>query len=469
VCYDLWYAIVLLKPGNGMTSLKGRTKYVDAGGVYIAYQVIGSGPHDLIIIPGFISHLEHMWEEPGIVRFFERLASFSRVIVFDKRGTGLSDRGSKAPTLEERMEDVKAVMGAVHSKRAALFGASEGGPMSILFAATYPEQTTALIIYGSYAKGAWAEDYPWMLTADQYEKWIKRIPRTWGDPESFRYWAPSAADDALSSEWWGKLQRLGASPGAVIDLIRLYSEIDVRPVLGCVQVPTLVLHRRDDRTIRVGAGRYLGQHIPKAKYVELEGVDHLWWVKDNGEITAEIEDFLTGARPPMLIERTLSTVVFTDIVDSTGQAQAAGDEAWLKSMDRHDQLMRQEITNFQGREIRSTGDGFLITFDGPSRAILFAEKIRRTLAEMGLAIRAGIHTGEVELSGHDLGGIGVHIAARVLDQAKGSTILVSSTVKDLVVGSGIEFEDRGSYQLKGVSGGWRLYEVVATPPAYSRR
>lgn len=443
--------------------MKVKTKYANSEGLYIAYQVLGSGPHDMVLVPGFISHLEVMWDEPGVVRFLERLASFSRVIVFDKRGTGLSDRGAKAPTLEERMEDVLAVMEAERMKKAALFGVSEGGPMSVLFAATYPERTTALILYGTYAKGSWAEDYPWMLTREQYEKWLATVPQTWGDPESLRYWAPTVADDQPFADWWGKLQRHGASPGAVIDLIRLYSEIDVRPVLGSIQVPTLVLHRKGDRTIRVGAGRYLGQHIPNAKYVELEGVDHFWWVKENGSITSEIEDFLTGERPAVSLDRTLATVLFTDIVDSTARALALGDEAWRELLSRHDRITRQEIANYRGREIKHTGDGFLATFDGPSRAILCAAKIRQEVAEMGLEIRAGIHTGEVELSGYDLGGIGVHIASRVVEQAPGATILVSSTVKDLVVGSGIAFEEAGTFDLKGVSGQWRLYRVAATP------
>lgn len=443
--------------------MKPKIKYANSAGTYIAYQVIGSGPTDLIIVPGFISHLEHMWEEPGLVRFLERLASFSRVIVFDKRGTGLSDRSSKPPTLEERMQDVLAVLEAERSKQAAIFGVSEGGPMSILFTATYPERTKALILFGSYAKGSWSEDHPWMLTRDRYEKWAQDIPRTWGDPNQIQFWAPSMANDELLSEWWGKLQRLGASPGAAMELIRLYPDIDVRPILESIQIPTLVLHRRGDQTIRVGAGRYLGEHIPNAKYVELEGIDHLWWVKEDGEITAEIEDFLTGERPPVGIDRTLSTVLFTDIIDSTAKALAMGDVEWRKQMDRHTQIVRREIADYHGREINSTGDGFLITFDGPSRAILCAQEISREMAEMGLEIRAGIHTGEVELRGYELGGIGVNIASRVMEQARGSTIYVSGTVKDLVVGSGIHFEDRGSHTLKGVSGAWQLYEVTQRP------
>jgi class 3 adenylate cyclase/pimeloyl-ACP methyl ester carboxylesterase len=439
-----------------------KTKYAHADGLYIAYQVFGNGPHDLILVPGFISHLELVWEEPGVARFLERLASFSRVIMFDKRGTGLSDRGGSPPTLEERMDDVLAVMEAARSERAALFGVSEGGPMSVLFAATFPERTRALIIYGSYAKGSWSEEHPWMLKIEQYERWISRIPETWGDPQALQYWAPSVAHDEFLSNWWGKMQRMGASPGGVCDLIRLYSEIDVRPILSSVQVPTLVMHRRGDRTIRVGAGRYLAENIPNAKYVELPGVDHLWWIKEEGRISGEIEEFLMGERPSLSLERTLATVLFTDIVNSTGQALRQGDEQWLQLMDQHNRIVRQEIHNFRGREIRSTGDGFLVTFDGPSRAVYCAAKIREGMARLGLEIRAGIHTGEVELKGHELGGIGVHIAARVLDYAEASQIVVSSTVRDLMVGSGVKFEDVGKHALRGIEGEWRLFEVAET-------
>jgi len=442
--------------------MKPKTEYVYSNGLHIAYQVYGSGPRDLIIVPGFISNLELIWEDPELARFLERLASFNRVIMFDKRGTGLSDRGGKPPTLEERIDDLLAVMEATRSKEAALLGVSEGGPMSILFAATFPERTTALILYGTYAKGRWSEDHPWMLKREQYERWISRIPETWGKPELLKYWAPSVAHDEHRAAWWGKMQRMGASPGAVIDLIRLYAEIDVRPLLGSVRVPTLVLHRTGDQTIRVGAGRYLAQNIPDAKYVELPGVDHLWWIKDDGLITAEIEEFLLGRRPPLRLERTLATVLFTDIVNSTGLALQFGDERWQSLMDQHKRIVRQEIENYRGREIRSTGDGFLMTFDGPSRAVYCAAKIARSVKELGFEIRAGIHTGEVELKGNDLDGIGVHIASRVADKALASTIIVSSTVRDLMVGSDVVFEEFGTHSLKGVDGEWRLYRVSHT-------
>jgi len=441
-------------------SMHPQTKYVNNDGVYIAYQVFGGGPLDLIFVPGFISHLELAWEEPGLVRFLERLASFSRVIMFDKRGTGLSDRGMRVPTLEERMDDVLAVMEAVRSKEAALLGVSEGGPMSILFAATFPERTRALILYGSFARGSWSRDYPWMLTKEQSQKWIDLIPKTWGSPESLKNWAPSIAHDEHLRTWWGKMQRMSASPGAAIDLIRLYGEIDVRPILGSIQVPTLVIHRTGDPAVRVGAGRHLAEHIPDAKYVELPGVDHFWWVKEDGLITSEMEEFLVGHRTPEILERTLATVLFTDIVNSTGRALDLGDERWQRLLDQHNRIIRQEINNYRGREIRSTGDGFLITFDGPSRAVSFAVKIMEAMEEIGLDIRVGIHTGEVSQKGHEIEGIGVHIAARVIDQAPANTILASSTVRDLMVGSKIVFEDFGEHALKGVDGRWRLYTVA---------
>lgn len=441
--------------------MRPRTAYARQGNVHIAYQVFGEGAADLVIVPGFISHLEHMWDEPSLARFLERLGSFCRVIAFDKRGTGLSDRPGKPPTLEERMEDVHAVMDAVRSERAALFGISEGGPMSVLFAATYPERTSALILYGTWAKGLRSEDYPWNLSREQYERWITTIPESWGDPGTIRYWAPTAIDDVYLREWWGKMQRLGASPGAVIELIRLYQQIDVRPILSSIQVPTLVLHRRGDRAIKVEAGRHLAEHIPGARFVELEGVDHLWWVHENGAITAEIEEFLTGVRPPVTFERTLATVLFTDIVGSTARAIELGDGPWRELLERHDQLIRRAIARYQGREIKSTGDGFLILFEGPSRAIRCAQEIREAVKPLGIEIRAGIHTGEVERMGNELGGVAVHLASRVTDHAGADAIFVTGTVKDLVVGSGIEFEDRGPHVLKGLEGEWRLYSVRA--------
>lgn len=446
-----------------MSVLKPVTQYAQSGDQYIAYQVFGRGHLDLVIVPGFVSHLEHQWEEPGLARFLERLATFSRVITFDKRGTGMSDRGSRAPTLEERMADMLAVMKAVNSKQAALFGISEGGPMSILFAATYPEKTSALIIYGSWAKGSRSEDYPWTLPKEQFERWIDTIPRNWGDPDSLAAWAPSAAYDEVRRQWWGKLLRLGASPGAAINLIRTFCEMDVRPVLPSIQVPTLVLHRRDDRTIRVGNGRYIASHIPGARYVELEGVDHLWWINEEGTISSEIEEFLTGVRPVANLDRTLATVLFTDIVNSTARALELGDYHWRALLERHNQLVRQEIRVYRGREVRHTGDGFFITFQGPSQAIRCAQAVKDAIKELDIEIRAGIHTGEVELIEGEIGGVAIHLAARIVDMAGPDEILASGTVKDLVVGSGIEFLDRGQHQLKGIPGQWHLYQALTTP------
>jgi class 3 adenylate cyclase/pimeloyl-ACP methyl ester carboxylesterase len=444
-------------------SLRPATQYTRSDDHYIAYQVFGRGRIDLVIVPGFISHLEHQWEDPELARFLERLATFSRVIIFDKRGTGMSDRDSFALTLEERMADMLAVMEAVNSKQAALFGISEGGPMSILFAATYPEKTSALIIYGSWAKGARSEDYPWTLRKEQFERWINNITQDWGDPDSLVYWAPSAAHDEVRKQWWGKLLRLGASPGAAINLIRTFYEMDVRSVLPSIQVPTLVLHRRDDQTVRVGNGRYLADHIPEARYVELEGIDHLWWINEEGTISSEIEEFLTGVRPVANLDRTLATVLFTDIVNSTAKALELGDYRWRTLLERHNQLVRQEIKQYRGREVRHTGDGFFVTFQGPSQAIHCAQAIKEAMKELDIEIRAGIHTGEVELIEGEIGGVAIHLAARIVDMAGPNEILSSGTVKDLVVGSGIEFSDCGQHQLKGIPGQWHLYRVLATP------
>jgi class 3 adenylate cyclase/pimeloyl-ACP methyl ester carboxylesterase len=438
------------------------TQYAELDSHFIAYQVFGQGQIDLLIVPGFISHLEHHWDDPDLARFLEKLADFSRVIMFDKLGTGMSDRDTFNRTADQRMDEVRAVMKAAGSERAALLGISEGGPVSMLFAATYPEKTSALVLYGVFAKGAWAEDYPYVLSREQYGRWMAAIPDTWGDPESIANWAPSAVNDEVRKQWWGKLMRLGASPRAVIELVRTFSEIDVRPVLPSIQTPTLILHRKDDRVVRQGSAEYIATRIPGARCVEMEGADHLWFVGDQGLIEAEIEEFLTGVRPAVRGERTLATVLFTDIVGSTALALEMGDRRWRTFLEQHNQLVRRELNKYRGREVRHTGDGFFITFDGPSRALFCAQAIRQAVRELGVEIRAGIHTGEVEWIEGEIGGVAIHLAARVVDQAGAGEILVSGTVKDLVVGSGVRFEDRGQYELRGVPGEWRLYEALFT-------
>jgi class 3 adenylate cyclase len=435
------------------------TMYARSGDLSIAYQTLGDGPFDLLIVPGFVSHLEQAWEDPSYARFLRHLASFSRLIMLDKRGTGLSDRVTGMPTLEERMDDVRAVMDAVGSKRAALFGISEGGPMSVLFAATYPERTAALVLYGSIARLAWAPDHPWGAKLEGFEPWLESCRQEWGGPWGIDVWAPSAAHDEHFRRWWAKYLRLSASPSAVITIFRMNMGIDIRAILSSVHVPTLVLHRSGDRTLPVDHGRYLAEHIPGAKLVELKGDDHLWWVGDSQAIVNEIREFLTGERPETEPDRVLATVLFTDIVDSTRHALQMGDRRWRDLLDIHAAVAQREIGHFRGRTIKSTGDGYLATFDGPGRAIRCAFAVGEQMRQLGLAMRAGLHTGEVELIGDDVGGIAVHIAARVLEKAVADEVWVSGTVKDLAVGSGLRFDDRGLCELKGIPEQWRLFAV----------
>jgi class 3 adenylate cyclase len=440
--------------------MQPETKYARSGDVSIAYQVIGTGPLDLLIVPGFISHLEQAWEDPAYSRFLQRLASFSRLILFDKRGTGLSDRIAGIPTLEQRMDDVRAVMDVTGSERAALFGISEGGPMSILFSATYPERTSALILYGSIARGAWAPDYPWGTRFDdKWENWLEGWQKGWGGPYALELWAPSVAHDAQFRQWWAKYLRLGASPSAVIGVFRMNAAIDVREILPALHVPTLVLHRSGDRPINVEQGRFLAENIPGARFVELDGNDHLWWVGDSESIVNEIEEFLTGERQTTEPDRVLATVLFTDIVDSTMRAAEMGDRRWRDLLDRHNVVVQAEISRFKGHVVKSTGDGFLATFDGPARAIHCAFAVHEQLERLSIEIRSGLHTGEVELMGGDVGGIAVHIAAKVLEKASAHEVWASRTVKDLVAGSRFKFSERGTYSFKGIAGDWPLFAV----------
>ena len=435
-----------------------ETKYARSGDANIAYQVIGTGSLDIVLAPGSVTHLEVMWEELTWVRFIERLASFSRLMIFDKRGTGLSDRVTEVATLEERMDDLRAVMDAVGSERAAVIGASEGGPMSALFAATYPERTTALVLYGTFAY----DSEP--FTPEQFQEYIERIRREWGSEASARQslprYAPSVAEDERFIRWWARLSRLGVSPGSRIALSRMNEEIDIRHILSSIRVPTLVLHRMGDRLISLQDGRYMAEHIPGAKFVELPGQDHILWVGDVDSLLDEIEEFLTGVRRGPEPDRVLATVLFTDIVGSTEKAAELGDRRWRELLDSHHALVRKELARFRGREIDTAGDGFFATFDGPARAIRCAYTISDNVRQLGIQVRAGLHTGECELMGDKVGGIAVHIGARVLSKAGPSEVLVSSTVKDLVAGSGIQFEERGVHALKGVPGEWRLYAMA---------
>jgi pimeloyl-ACP methyl ester carboxylesterase len=435
------------------------TRYAQSGDVNIAYQVLGQGPRDLVFVPGWVSNIEVYWEEPTLARFLTRLASFSRLILFDKRGTGLSDRVADMPSLEVRMDDVRAVMDAARSEQAALLGTSEGGPMCALFSATHPSRASALIMHGSYSRRTKALDYPWGPSDPEYRAWIEQMQREWGGPFGLSARAPSMAGDQRFSQWWARMLRMSASPAAVTALMTMNGEIDIRHILPAIRVPTLLLHSTRDAVIDVGASRYVAERIPGARLVELAGRDHLAWLEDADAILGEIEEFLTGVRGSAEPDRVLATVLFTDIVGATEKAAGLGDRRWRDLLDTHHRVVRRELARFRGREISTAGDGFLATFDGPARAVRCARAISDGVQSLGLDIRAGLHTGECEVMGEDIGGIVVHIGARIAALATPGEVLVSSTVKDLVAGSGLSFRDHGSSSLKGVSGEWRLYSA----------
>jgi class 3 adenylate cyclase len=449
-----------------------ETRYARSGDVNIAYQVVGHGPLDLVLVFGWISNVELAWEEPHLRRFLERLASFSRLILFDKRGTGLSDRVSSndLPTLEQRMDDVRAVMDAAGSERAALMGMSEGGPMCILFAATYPERTAALVTCGTYAKRRWSEDYPWAPTDEERQVFYHAIEHRWGEELGLDSLAPSRVNDPALKRWLEAYMRRSASPSAALALARMNTEVDVRDVLASVRVPALIMHRDGDRDARIEEGRYIAARIPGARFVELHGMDHLPWIGDQDAVLDEIEEFLTGVRPIPQPDRVLATVLFSDIVGSTEMAAALGDERWRELLARHHALVRAELARFRGREIDTAGDGFLASFDGPARAVRCGSALTSAVRELGMEVRIGVHTGECEVMEGKLTGLAVHIGARVAAMAAPGTVLVSSTVRDLVAGSGIEFDDRGLHRLKGIEGEWRLFAFVnAARPVEPRR
>lgn len=438
----------------------GETRYAKSGDVHIAYQVVGSGALDLVVVPGWVSHLETAWEQPALARFLERLASFSRLILIDRRGTGLSDRVAEVPSLEDRMDDVRAVMDAAGSEKAALFGISEGGPMCLLFAATYPERTRAVVLFGTTACVMQRDDYPIGIPSEPFEAFAERMAAEWGTGVSAEVFAPSIADDGAFRRTWARVERNSASPAGIQTLMQMLFSTDVRAVLPRVRVPTLVVHREGDRALRKEGGRYVADRIRGARYVELPGDDHFPWVGDAEAILGEVEEFLTGMRSASDAERILTTILFTDIASSTAHAAGMGDQRWRDLLASHDALVRREIARFRGREVKQVGDGFLATFDGPARAIRCACAIRDAVGTLGIEIRAGLHTGECERTGDDIGGIAVHIGARVAASAAPREVLVSGTVKDLVAGSEIAFADRGTHQLRGVPGEWRLFAVV---------
>lgn len=442
--------------------MRPKTQYAKCGDLNIAYQVVGNGPLDIIYVPGWVSNLDYGWMYARTAHVFERLSAFARLILFDKRGTGLSDRNVGFPTLDDRMEDVHAVMDAVGSKRAALIGTSEGGNLCMLFAATYPERTAALVLHGSFAKGIWSEDYPWAKTREQTEQELAVIARDWGGPFDFANASPSLAADDGEREWSAAYLRNAASVQDAISLWRWNTEIDVRNILSAIHVPTLVTHRTGDRWVKVEEGRFVADRIAGAKWVELPGDDHVIWAGDTDRVLDEIEEFLTGVRPAPASERVLLTVLFTDIVGSTSRAAAMGDGAWKELLQRHDDAVRAELRRFDGTEVKATGDGFLAAFSGPTRAIQCASAIRDRAKGLGLDIRAALHTGECERRGTDLSGIAVHLASRLLGHAAAGEVIVSRTVKDLVVGSGVAFEERGEATLRDVPGRWEIYAARVT-------
>lgn len=437
-----------------------QTRYAKSdGGVSIAYQTLGEGAIDLVMVPGWVSNLDVYWEQPAVESFYRRLASFSRLILFDKRGTGLSDR-AELPSLEVRMDDVRAVLDAVGSERTALLGWSDGGPMSALFAATYPDRTSALVLVGSCARMMQAPDYSIGHTEEQFDAILAEIDRDWGKSVGIGRFAPSRIGDEAFRQWFARLLRASAGPRAARDLLRMNAQIDIRHVLPSIRVPALVLHSVGDATQPVAAGRYLARTIPGAKFVELPGEDHLPFLSPGEQVVDEVEEFLTGVRGHVETERVLATVLFTDIVGATEKASALGDRRWHQLLDSHHQVVRRELARFRGREIDTTGDGFFAAFDGPARAARCACAVSTAVRPLGIEIRAGAHTGECEVMGDKFGGIAVHIGARIAACAGPGEVLVSSTVKDLVAGAGLAFEDRGRRALKGIPGDWQLYSVV---------
>lgn len=435
-----------------------ETRYAKSGDVHVAYQVFGDGPVNLVYAPGFVSHLDNYWDDPSCAHWLHRLAKFCRIVMFDKRGTGLSDLVQTLPNMDERMDDLRAVMDAAGMESAAVSGISEGGPLATLFAASHPDRCHALVLYGAFARFS-----SWIPTDEGFDALLDYIDNHWGSGASLPMFAPSRQDDPTFRKWWGKFERLGASPAAAMALMRMNREIDITDILPTVRVPTLVIHRTGDVTIDVAGGRLLGERIPGARYVELPGCDHLPMAGDNTEQILDLyEEFLTGAKPAERtdFDRVLSTVLFTDIVGSTERAGTLGDRRWRELLDAHDSLVRREFARFRGNEVKPLGDGFLATFDGPARAIRCALAVAAAARALGIEIRAGLHTGEVELGERDVRGIAVHIAARVADLAGPGETLVSRTVKDLVAGSGLRFEDLGRRGLKGVAEDWQLFRAL---------
>jgi len=447
--------------------MRPETRYAKSSEGYVAYQVFGDGPRDLLFVTNWGTNLDAMWDEPSLAYYFHRLGRTGRVICFDKRGTGVSDPVplGALPTLEEWMDDAITVLDAAGSSQAAIIGDTEGGPMAMLLAATYPARALALVLVNTFARWQRAHDYPIGMPEHTMKRLWTLYEQNWGqDPAILALTAPSVADDPRMREWIIRYQRLSIPPGASTEMYRWITQLDVRSVLPSIAVPTLVLHRKDNRHYRVAFGRYLAENIPETRLVELPGADcYPFHTPQGAGALDDIHEFLTGVRQGPSAERELATVLFTDIVGSTDLAAEIGDARWLELRAMHDEVVRRNLAAFRGREIDTTGDGFLATFDGPARAIHCAVQIRDAVRSLGMTIRAGLHTGEIEFLGTDIGGLGVHLAARVMSTAGPGEVFVSGTLSDLVVGSGIGFEDRGSHTLKGVPGEWRLFRVTKLP------
>jgi class 3 adenylate cyclase/pimeloyl-ACP methyl ester carboxylesterase len=439
-----------------------ETRYAKApDGTSIAYQVLGDGPIDLVYAAGIWSNVELMWDDPDWADFLERLASFCRLTVFDMRGVGLSDRGPDRPLIELQRDDIAAVMDAVGIEDAVVFAGARAGSMAMLFAATHPDRTRALILYAPVAKTVATPDFPFGKSADEQAAFFERFVREVGTGRNLELQAPSRAEDERFVAWWARFERLVASPSAYEELGRIFTDVDVRQALPAIHVPTLVIHREGDRIVSTAQVRYVADQIEGSVLVELPGVDHIPFVGGGDAIVDEVEEFVTGARPAPGADRVLATVLFTDIVGSTQRASQLGDRGWRQLLATHHQRIRGLLARYRGREVNTAGDGFLATFDGPARAIRCAVAIAETIRDLGLDVRVGVHTGEIELEGDDVRGIAVHIGARVASLAGPGEVLVSSTVKDLVAGSGLTFEDRGERELKGIPNRWRLYRVAS--------
>ena len=450
----------LVMPETGRTMVS-RIQYARSGDLHIAYRTLGTGPIDLVVVPQWFSNVEMERDVPPLARFDDRLASFGRVILFDKRGVGLSDPvpTTAFPPIEEWMDDLRAVMDAAGSERAAVIASMAGGFMASVFAATYPDRTTALVLVDAFPRIVRTTDYPWGMDAEVIASQLHAIETGWGEGAMLGLFAPEHADDVTLRASWSRYERHSVSPGTALAMVPMMAEIDIRPVLSAIRVPTLAI-AREQGSIPAEHGRYLADHIRGAKYVQVPGRSNLIWSGDQEALLGEIQQFITGVRPAPEPERVLATIMFTDIVGSTDLAASIGDARWRDLLAEHNRIVREQLDRFRGREVKTTGDGFLATFDGPARAIRCGEAISAALHALDFSVRVGIHTGEVELADHDLGGIAVHIGARVSATAGADQILVSSTVKDLVVGSGIRFEDRGPHALKGVPGQWQLFAVV---------